>query len=220
MAFPNHLEDKVDIIFKCKEKDTVPLRNLGFVDKKATKTFKPLESLILLKQFAKDKNKYSFPLSTGSERGKLYAQVDSLRKVLKQCFGIDGDPVPTIKGGGYRLLFNAYCYDTEEILEVDTFLDSLNGYFSKLSTGSYRDNDRIKEIVEVIQAIANEIIQRIPGIRIKNAVCTGCYQKVQSYDLNTDTIQMLCNECTPEPSNEYKSKSVVDYKDNDISRSK
>ena len=44
MAFPSHLLDKVDIVFKGKEPDTVSCKDLGFVDKKATKSFKLLEA--------------------------------------------------------------------------------------------------------------------------------------------------------------------------------
>ena len=177
----------------------------------------------MLKQFAKDNSKYSLPSGTDSERGTLNAQVNSLRGVLKQCFCIDGDPVPANENGGYRLLFKAYCYDAEIKQEVDTCLDSLKEYFKELkkeasNTENHRDNDRIKELKESIQEFAKEITQRIPNIRIKDVICTKCYQKIPTYNLNSDNTQILCEGCTPEPSNEYKASSVIDYKDNDIPR--
>ena len=83
------------------------------MDKKATKTFKPLEALTLLKRFAKDKDIY-LPPKDEKERKNLHAQVESLRNILKQCFGIDDDPVPANEKGGYRLMFKARCYDIKE----------------------------------------------------------------------------------------------------------
>ncbi|GAX60553.1 hypothetical protein SCALIN_C13_0065 [Candidatus Scalindua japonica] len=224
MAFPNHLEDKVGIIFKSTEKDTVSLKDLGFVDKKATRTFKPLESLVLLKRIANDNNKYSFPLGTDSERGTLNAQITSLRNVLRQCFGIDGDPVPANEKGGYRLLFKAYCYDLKEKQEVDTYLDSLKEYFTELksevsNTGVRRDKDKIKELKEAIQVVTKEITQRIPNMTIENVICFECDQNISIYKLVSDNTQILCSKCMPETASEYESKSVIDYKDNDISRS-
>jgi len=224
MAFPNHLEEKVDILFKGKEKDTVPLKDLGFTDSRATKTFKPLESLVLLKLFAKDKNKYSLSLSTDSERGKLHAQVDLLRNILKRYFGIDSDPVPANEKGGYRLLFTAYCYDIEEKKELDTYIDSLDEYIRELKTEAsnsekYRDNDNIIILKQSIVEAAKEIVQRTSSFELKDVICTECHQKIPIYILNNDNIHILCNDCTPETTNEYESKSVVDFKDNDIPRS-
>ncbi len=82
------------MLFNGKEKNTILLKDLGFSDKKVPNVFNPLESLRLLKRFAKDRNNDISPPKDDSERKKLHAQVDSLRKVLKGCFGIEGDPVP------------------------------------------------------------------------------------------------------------------------------
>ena len=87
MAFPNHLEGVVDIIFSGEEDPAVSFEKLGFSNRRATKSIKPYECINLLKQYAKDNNKYSLPLGTDSERGTLNAQVNSLRTVLKKCFG-------------------------------------------------------------------------------------------------------------------------------------
>jgi hypothetical protein len=224
MAFPNHLEDKVDIHFKGKQRETVSLNDLGFTDSKATKTFKPLESLTLLKRFAEAENNCIASQSKDNERKKLHAQVESLRNVLKQYFGIDGDPVPANDEGGYRLQFKACCYDIKEKKELDTYLDSINGYFSELkteanNTETFRDNNRIKDLEELIKECAKEIIQRIPETTLKDAVCTGCYARIPSCILNRNNITILCSDCMSEATNEYESKSVVDYKENDIPRS-
>ncbi|MHC4269973.1 MAG: hypothetical protein ACYSTS_16115 [Planctomycetota bacterium] len=223
MAFPNHLEEKVDIFFNGNKDPDVSLKDLGFVKGSATKEFKPRESLTLLKKFAKNEDIYLFPPTDKNERTNLHAQVKSLRNVLKQCFGINGDPVPANEKGGYRLLFKAYCYDLKEKQEVDTYIDSLKEYFSELktevnNTGEYRDADKIRALKESILTFAKEITQRIPNIRIEDVVCTKCDQKIPTYILNSENIQILCEDCTPEPSNEYQSSIVTKYKKQDISR--
>ena len=224
MVFPNHLEDKVDVIFKGKKTDTVSLKDLEFVDRKATKTFKPLEALTLLKRFAKDKDIYLLPPRDEKERKNLHAQVDSLRNVLKQCFGIDGDPVPANDEGGYRLQFKACCYDVKVKQEVDTYHDSINECFRELemeanNSGEFRSNDNIQVIKQSIVGIAEEIVQRASSFRLSDVICIECYQKIPTYILSNDNIQILCNDCTPEPTNEYESKSFEDYKNKDIPRS-
>ena len=224
MGFPNHLEDKVDIIFVGEEDPAVSLKDLGFTKGNATKGFIPNGALILLKQFANNKGIYSFTLKDKNERTKLNAQVKSLREKLKQCFGIDGDPVPANGKGGYRILFKASCYDIEEKQEVDTYLDSMKEYFKELktevsNTGNYRDDDKINEINESIQACAKEIIQRTPSMTIKDAICTNCHINIPIYNLASNNTQLLCNDCLPDATNEYQSKNVVDFKDNDITRS-
>ncbi len=224
MAFPNHLEDKVDICFKGKQKETVFLNDLGFSDKKATIVFKPLESLILLKRFAKFKNNSILSPKDKTERTTLHAQVESLRNTLKRCFGIGDNPVPANEEGGYHCLFKVYCYDIKEKEELETYLENLREHFRGLrkeasNTGSYRDKDRITELKQLIEVCAKEIVQRNPVNKLKDAICTGCYEKIPTCILNSDNIQILCNDCTPESTNEYKSKTNIDYKDNDITRS-
>ncbi len=100
----------------------------------------------------------------------------------------------------------------------------MSEYFKELktetsNTESYRDNDRILELKELVKTCAKEIVQKIPDIKLEDATCTGCYQKIPTYFLNSDNIQILCNDCTPETTNEYESKGYIEYKDNDIPRS-
>ena len=224
MAFPSHLEGKVDIEFNENVDFSVSLNDLGFVDKKATKKFKPLEALVLLKQFAKNKKTYLLHPKDERERKNLYAQVESLRKTLKQCFGIDGDPVPANDKGGYRLEFNAYCYNMAEKEELGIYLDSLKEYMGALKTevgnsGKYRNEDNIQMNKQSIEEATKEILQRVPRFKLNDIICTECYQKILIYIGSKDNSLILCENCTLEPTNEYVSKSVIEYKDNDIPRS-
>ena len=221
MAFPNPLEDKVDISFNGKKDSEVSLKDLGFVDKKATKTFKPLESLNLLKEFANDKDVYLLPQRIEKQRKKLHAQVESLRKTLIQCFGIDGDPVPPRGEGGYRLEFKAYCYDKkgEKLL-----LNNLNTYFRKLKnetnkTKRVHDDSKIKELTVMIHDAVKKILETTESFKLKNVICTDCHEKIPFSLLTSDDPHVLCSDCADtEPQNEYES-GYVDYKDNDISTS-
>jgi len=220
MAFPNHLDDKVDIHFKGKHKKTVSLKDLGFADKRATKVFKPLESLVLLKQFAENKN-CEYSSQKNDERGRLHAQVESLRDVLNRCYGLDGDPVIAKEGGGYRLQFKAYCYDKkgEKLL-----LNNLDSYFRKLKnetnkTKSIHDDDKIKELKVMIHDAVKKILETTESFKLENVICTDCHEKIPFSLLTSDDSHVLCSECADtEPQNEYES-GYVDYKDSDIPRS-
>lgn len=223
MGFPNHLEDKVDIYFKGEEKDTVPLKDLGFVDKKATKTFKLYKCINLLKQFAKDNKEFHINLAV-KKRVTLHSQVKSLNHYMKRCFGIDGDPVQGKERGGYNFLFKAYCYDMKIKQDVDMYHDSLNANFIELkkevsSSAEYRDPDSIKMITQSIVGVTKEIVQRVHTFRLNDVICLKCYKKIPTYIISKDNIEILCDDCLPEATNEYQSKNVVDFKDNDIPRS-
>jgi hypothetical protein len=224
MAFPSHIEDIVDITFRGGGKNTVLLKDLGFVKRSATKEFVPYESLVLLKKFAKDKHAYFLPLNEKNKRGALHAQVKSLRNMLERSFGIGGDPVPADEKGGYHLEFKAYCYDRKEKEELDAYLNIFNRYIADLkeeanNSGKYYDKNNVQMIKQSIIEVTEEILKRDPLYKINNVICTECFQKIPSFILSNNSIQILCEDCMPEPSNEYKSKSIIDYKVKDIPRS-
>jgi len=218
MAFPNHFEDKVEIFFKGKEKDTVTLKDLDFVDKKATKTFKPLKSLVLLKRFAEARSNHIPSPDNDNGKKKLHTQVVSLRNVLKQCFGVNGDPVPAADEGGYRLQFKAYCYDKKG---GKLLLNNLCSYFRKLKnetnkTKSVHDEDKIRELKDLIYNASEKIIETNKSVRLENTICTECYDKLSFSILTSDNMIVLCKNCAEsELSNEYESSHF----DNDIPRS-
>lgn len=198
MAFPNQLVDKVDIVFENKAKGrSVPLKDLGFVDKKATKVFTPLKSLKLLQQFAKTKNNHIPSQKDKKERNKLYSQVRSLRGVLERCFGIDDNPVLSNKEGGYRLQFRAYCYDKkgeEKLLNIlRTNLRKLKNETNK--TKNVHDDVTIRELKKLIYACVEKYLETNQIVSLKNIICTECYEKIPLCIIDSDNLQVLCSEC-------------------------
>ncbi len=217
MAFPNHLEDKVDITFKGKKKETVSLEDLGFV-KGSTKEFIPNVACILLKKFAKDKDNNLLPSKEKNKRTNLHAQVKLLRSILKRCFSINGDPVPPNDKRGYRLQFKAHCYDKKG---GKLLLNNLNTYFRQLKnetnkTKSIHDNDKIQELKDFIYKATEKILKTNKFFKLENTICTECYDRLSFSILNSDNMHVLCNDCAGlDQSSEYESSKF----DNEIPRS-
>jgi hypothetical protein len=194
MAFPKHLLDKVDITFKGNRKDpAVHLKVLGFLYKRSKKKFK--DSWKLLITFAKDKDNILDVKDTN--RNKLYTQVDSLRNDLKHCFGIDENPILGNKGGGYQLQFKANYYDKEGEKKL---LNNLRTYLKKLKnetnkTKSVHNPTTIKELKELIYAGVEKYLETNQSVRLEDIICTECYEKIPSCIIDSDNLEVLCNEC-------------------------
>ncbi|MHC4269352.1 MAG: hypothetical protein ACYSTS_12900 [Planctomycetota bacterium] len=195
MAFPNHLPNTVDVIFKGNKKDpAVSLKGLGFLYKRSTRVFK--ESLKLLKMFAEDKDN-NLSAKGDTERNRLHAQVESLRNILIRCFGINGDPVLSSVEGGYKLQFKAYCYDKKG---EEKLLNNLRTYLRKLKnetneTKSVHDDVIIKELKKLIYVGVEKYLETNQSVSLKYIICTECYEKIPLCIIDSDNLQVLCSEC-------------------------
>ncbi len=63
------------------------------------------------------------------------------------------------------------------------------------NSGGYRDVNNIHVLKHSIVATAKEIVQRTFVFRVENIICTECFKKLPLFDLNKESIHILCHSC-------------------------
>ena len=93
--------------------------------------------------------------------------------------------------------FKANYYDKEGEKKL---LNNLRTYLKKLKnetnkTKSVHNPTTIKELKELIYAGVEKYLETNQSVRLEDIICTECYEKIPSCIIDSDNLEVLCNEC-------------------------
>jgi hypothetical protein len=100
------LSDERVQIHNGKASETRNFAEFGFVDRRSGK---PNQAWITLRALAEEGGTIRDSAKTGQAWPKIEKRIQDIRKVLREQFGIAGDPLPYVQSVGYRARFKVAC---------------------------------------------------------------------------------------------------------------
>jgi hypothetical protein len=86
--------------------ETLNFAEFGFADRR---TQNPNKAWELLRALAQSRGTICDGKAIGEQWPKIEKRVQDIRRVLREYFGLPGDPIPFIEGTGYQTLFKIKC---------------------------------------------------------------------------------------------------------------
>jgi hypothetical protein len=100
------LSDKRVQICHGPRRETLNYAEFGFADRR---NGKPSQAWWTLRTLAEERGTLRDAAKTGRDWSKVEKYLQTIRQILRRHFGISGDPVPFVRGTGYRTRFKIGC---------------------------------------------------------------------------------------------------------------